>query len=935
MPGKGRRQECVRRGQMGASTEKELQKAVVRAKLTQPALPIGYVGRAALLKRLELLARQKLTLVAAPTGYGKTGLMVEFARKKAEEGTLVSWLTVDEEDADFARFCRHIVAALAGLGAQVAAEIEPLVDEELLERGAGLDDGVLVAMGNALFEALPPGLPCYLLIDDYGCADQQGRDVQLLRFCSLTPPDFHVVLASSAFSWVLQTDAYRLGYGCLGVEDLALTIDEARHLANAMCDEPPSDEALEKACRFVEGWPQGLVLAARSLSGARSADDVRLDGSLLNVRRYFQAQVTRLVTGDLFSFMLEISVLETFSRPLCEAVFGSGSTQALLDELIRRNLFVVPCDEEGTWFRFNALFADWLRSELLQLRIEEIRQTCARASEWFHDYGMQDEAAKYLLLASDFDYVANLTGATCSLSRSDKRTHYLLWLCRIPSAEFASSPLLCMLSAWSCITNARVADAQNWIARFERSMQEPAHAGSLDPSIVEFSSKCLKMKCVAMEGDGQEALAQCDELLNSGYEIKPSLMSMIYQSLGEAYERIGDMAQAQEIYLQAQASASVDATMHQLLFNSFSFAEVQHCFGELAEARESCEKLLQTCPSDFALYGAICALLARVLLERNEKERASVLVERSLKRTSHYRHIDMYLEAKMAQAGLLAARGSLSEAYEVIVEGILHGEQKDVPRAVLLRAYFQQAEIAARRRNLRDLLLIERKFAARVHEGDVYCQLLLSLVRALSAWEKGDGPTVLETLESVEVHARKGRYVCLLVKALAVETVVLREIGEGSRACAQLKELLTLASRYGFMRSLLDAGEPLRDLLRDYSTTRKAGASVRSYVKSLLVEFERELPEAPSGIDGPGAFANDGPDPLTPRELEILKLLNMGLSRKEISETLCISVNTAKKHLANIYSKLGVGTREEALREYAANRSVGNGASGSVAAARE
>ena len=904
---------------MGTSTEKGLRNAVVRAKLTQPTLPIGYVGRTVPLEKLELLARQKLTLVSAPMGYGKTGLLVEFARKKAKEGRLVSWLTMDEEDVDLARFRDHVVAALGRFGAEAAETIGPLAPVgEQLEHGAGLDRDVLVAIGNALFEALPPGIPCYLVIDEYGCAGRRSLDVQMLRFCSLTPPDFHVVLASSAFSWALQTDAYRLGFGCLAAEDLALTFDEARQLADAVCNEPPSDEALAKAHRCVEGWPQGLVLAARSLSGARSADGVRLDGSLLNVRRYFQAQVTRLVTGDLFSFMLEISVLETFSRPLCEAVFGSGSTQALLDELIRRNLFVVPCDEEGTWFRFNALFADWLRTELLQLRIEEIRQRCARASEWFHDYGMQDEAAKYLLLASDFDYVANLTEATCSLSRSDKRIHYLLWLCRIPSAEFASSPLLCMLSAWSCITNARVADAQSWIARFERSMQEPAHAGSLDPSIVEFSSKCLKMKCVAMEGDGQEALAQCDELLNSGYEIKPSLMSMIYQSLGEAYERIGDMAQAQEIYLQAQASASVDATMHQLLFNSFNFAEVQHCFGELDEARESCEKLLQTCPSDFALYGAICALLARVLLERNEKERASVLVERSLKRTSHYRHIDMYLEA-----------------YEVIVEGILHGEQKDVPRAVLLRAYFQQAEIAARRRNLRDLLLIERKFAARVHEGDVYCQLLLSLVRALSAWEKGDGPTVLETLESVEVHARKGRYVCLLVKALAVETVVLREIGEGSRACAQLKELLTLASRYGFMRSLLDAGEPLRDLLRDYSTTRKAGASVRSYVKSLLVEFERELPEAPSGIDGPGAFANDGPDPLTPRELEILKLLNMGLSRKEISETLCISVNTAKKHLANIYSKLGVGTREEALREYAANRSVGNGASGSVAAARE
>ena len=568
---------------MGTSTEKGLRNAVVRAKLTQPTLPIGYVGRTVPLEKLELLARQKLTLVSAPMGYGKTGLLVEFARKKAKEGRLVSWLTMDEEDVDLARFRDHVVAALGRFGAEAAETIGPLAPVgEQLEHGAGLDRDVLVAIGNALFEALPPGIPCYLVIDEYGCAGRRSLDAQMLRFCSLTPPDFHVVLASSAFSWALQTDAYRLGFGCLAAEDLALTFDEARQLADAVCNEPPSDEALAKAHRCVEGWPQGLVLAARSLSGARSADGVRLDGSLLNVRRYFQAQVTRLVTGDLFSFMLEISVLETFSRPLCEAVFGSGSTQALLDELIRRNLFVVPCDEEGTWFRFNALFADWLRTELLQLRIEEIRQRCARASEWFHDYGMQDEAAKYLLLASDFDYVANLTEATCSLSRSDKRIHYLLWLCRIPSAEFASSPLLCMLSAWSCITNARVADAQSWIARFERSMQEPAHAGSLDPSIVEFSSKCLKMKCVAMEGDGQEALAQCDELLNSGYEIKPSLMSMIYQSLGEAYERIGDMAQAQEIYLQAQASASVDATMHQLLFNSFSFAEVQHCFGELA-----------------------------------------------------------------------------------------------------------------------------------------------------------------------------------------------------------------------------------------------------------------------------------------------------------------------------------------------------------------
>ena len=200
------------------------------------------MGRTVPLEKLELLARQKLTLVSAPMGYGKTGLLVEFARKKAKEGRLVSWLTMDEEDVDLARFRDHVVAALGRFGAEAAETIGPLAPVgEQLEHGAGLDRDVLVAIGNALFEALPPGIPCYLVIDEYGCAGRRSLDAQMLRFCSLTPPDFHVVLASSAFSWALQTDAYRLGFGCLAAEDLALTFDEARQLADAVCNEPCTD----------------------------------------------------------------------------------------------------------------------------------------------------------------------------------------------------------------------------------------------------------------------------------------------------------------------------------------------------------------------------------------------------------------------------------------------------------------------------------------------------------------------------------------------------------------------------------------------------------------------------------------------------------------------------------------------------------------------
>lgn len=897
---------------MDRSSEDTGHPRLVLAKLARPVLPDDCRPRPRLAALFGRILHQKLLCVVAPAGYGKTCAALQYARYlEGERPGSVAWLSVDAQDNDPLRFWMHVHAAL-GLPSSLLDEADPCGED------------ALVAAGNALFEKLGADDERFLFVDGFDLAGNAEVELSFLRFCSYAPGTFHVVVTANAFSRRLGAEACLLGQEFVGADELALSLDEARELLEGMLGGELDEGRAATVHRMAEGWVQGLVIAGQALaSGARRGEPACFDGANRLVRRYFEGHVRTRLPGDLMSFLLELSVLERFNRSLCDAVFDGGDTQALFSEMVRRNLFVAACDDRDDWYRFNNLFADWLRNEALQLRAETVREISARASEWFHDHDRDLEAAKYLLLASDFAYVANLTEATCSLSRADRATSPLLWLCRIPAASFVDSPLMCMLAAWSAITNARVADAQVWIGRFERSMRNPENEGCLDPGIVEFSSKCLTMKCTAMAGDGRMAVAQCDELLGSGYEIKPSLMSMIYQSLGEAYERVGDMAQAQEIYLQAQASASVDATTHQLMFNAFNFAAVQYSFGELDDAREGCEKLLQACPSDFAIYGAICALLARVLLERNEKERALVLVERSLKRTSHYRHIDMYLEAKIAQAGCLSAAGRLSEAYEAIVEGILHGERKDVPRAVLLHAYFHQAEIAARRRNLRDLAVIERKFAARVHEGDVYCRLLLSFVRAFAERERGDAGGALATLEEVVACAREGRFACVSVRALAVQAVTLASLGEGSRARVVLNELLALASRHGFVRSLLDAGEPMRDLLRDYASARKAGAPVRAYVKSLLLAFEKELPTVPVDLGEAGSFANDGPAPLTPRELEILKLLNMGMSRQEIAEVLCISVNTAKKHLANIYSKLGVGTREEALERYAADRSTG------------
>lgn len=893
---------------MPFSDDRNSRQSLALVKLMRPPLPKDYTPRSRLMDAFDRGSHQQITCVVAPNGSGKTCAALEYANRLEKGGCeLVSWLTIDRLDNDLARFWLHLLAAL------------DLPFDEALGGGAQckIGEDAIIAASNALFDKLPSGKKGYLFVDGFGFIENEEVESSFIRFCRYAPPWFHVVITASSLSKRMDAEVYMLGQMQVGSNDLAMTKDEARRMLAPFVDKDVPEEWLASAYEITEGWVQGLVMVGQTLSSQSHRGAMEsFDGKNRHVKRYFEGCVRPGLPGEFTAFLYELSLFEGFSRSLCSAAFESGKDQELVSEIFRRNLFIVACDESGEWYRFNSLFADWLRSEMLQLRTETIREICSRASEWFHDNGYDDEAAKYLLLASDFDYVENLTKATCSLSRPDsKKTDYLLWQCRIPSAEFEESPLLCMLSAWCYITNARVDDAQVWIARFEQSLRLEKNKDCLEPEVIEFSLKCLKMKCAAMARKGKEAIEQCDELLGSGYKIEPALLSMIYQSLGEAYERIGEMAQAQEMYLQAQASASVDATTHQLVFNAVSFAEVQYYFGEFEEVQESCEKLLKTCPPNFAIYGFICALLARVLIEKNEADQAVVFVRRALKRTSHYCHIDMYLEAKIAQAGYFVAVGDLPQAYEVIVEGVLQGERKDVPRGVLFSAYSFQAEIAARRHNVRDLQIIERKFAARVGDDDTYYQLKLALVRVLIKREQGDCISALSDLDAIVESSFRERFACIAAKALVAKALVAKDMNSTVIARSTLGDLLLLANRHGFVRTLLDAGEPLRDLIRDYATSQKGSNVVRTYAKSLLLAFEKEVLSDPRGFSEQVVVTADVVNPLTLREQEILRLLNMGMSRLEISNELCISVNTVKKHLANIYDKLEVDTREEALKK--------------------
>lgn len=896
----------------------EYDRIISPAKLEMPLLSPRYVPRIELQKRLKDVFQQRLTCVVAPIGYGKTSALVEFAnnvmKEAAEKGDpscgsvpyaaggspVVSWLELDERDNDPRRFWLHVFKALGILDSLELGELS--IDDDLLEAAAAV-----LYDEESVFEG-------FLFIDDFDVISNSEIESGLITFLQYTPRDLHLVVSASEISKHMMLGSYALGQYSIDATDLAFSKEESDRFMDMRIEEPDADrreEYYDFAYALTEGWPQGLFLAARTESSSKQKSaELRFNGNTSFVKRFFSACVEPAVDEDTLSFMLSLSVLEKFNMSLCLALFGESCARKQLPKVVYGGkALVVSCDEEEEWFRFNFLFADWLRSEALKVPGEELRGLCLRASEWFHDHDYHNEAAKYLLMTVDFEYIENTVFVGTGLRRQRTEVSPMVWLGRTPADRFPDSPLLCMLSAWAYNACGRIAEALDWTRLFEKA----ARNAGIDEDFIDFAARCMEVKCKTMTIDGIESRKCCEELLEGGYRIDPSLMSMFYQSLGEAYERSGEMKQAEEMFLQAQASASIHKMPHQLYFNMLNYAELQYRRGKFGEVEELCSRILAECPDDFVFVGAASSLLAQVYIEINRMESAEACVEDAIKRCSAYRNADLYLEAKMVQASLLVSQERLSDAYEAISEGVMRCEHMEIPRAKLLMAYFKQATISKLRHNMRELRIIEKKYSEIVDDSDRYRHLLLKMINAYVLEEAGDLEAASDLYAEVADSAKGDNLILLLVKAQIAGATLFYSLGDTKRAIGLAGDLMSIAKAYGFVRSFIDAEKPMTDLLKEYSTSRHAGPAVRRYMKHILMESDKRLSASREFNEGEPFLASSASDVLSSRESEVMHLLDMGLTRKEISETLHISINTTKKHLSNIYGKLGVTTRDEAI----------------------
>jgi LuxR family maltose regulon positive regulatory protein len=896
--------------------------ALLATKLHVPRTRTGFVVRPRLVDRLAQAHEGELTLVCAPAGFGKTALLADWARRDPRP---VAWLSLDEGDNDPARFWRHVAAALdtvrPGVAQQVAALLQGLQPTSF--------EAVVTALVNELAGRADEVV---LLLDDYHLIDAAPIHASVRFLLEHLPPQLRLVVTSRTDPPLpLARLRVRGQLAELRERDLRFTPQEAAELLRSTVGPDLPEAAVAALADRTEGWVAGLQLAALSLQGRGDIAALveGFSGSHRYVLDYLAEEVLDGQPDHLVRFLLATSVLERLCGPLCEAVTGRADSQALLEQVERANLFLVPLDEVRGWWRYHHLFADLLRARLAQERPERVAQLHRAAAAWSEEHGLVDDAVRHALAAEELAWVARLVEQHFEelLWRSEDAT-LRRWLQALPTDLVRSRPRLCLAQAYWALVGGRpeaveplLADAERAIAAVAEEPYEPSvgRAASLLAN-VPAAITLVRAMLARNYGDaerttafGQQALTQLGEgdwLLGHFARYYLAMADWLRGRLVEAEQALTGLASEQQA-----ASGRYLAPLYRDL------GQVQHARGHLGAALRTYQNALGIAseagrplpPAGIAHVG-----MAEIRYERGELDAAldhatqAVALSRQLGWTRQLAAglaiLAWIRQAKGDRAGALAAIG---EAERVQLSPAVVGLLNPLPavRARLALAHGEVAEVA-RWVQQRGLGVDDEPSYPLEREYLVLVRVLL----AQQAPERALG--LLERLHAqAAAQARTGSVIELrTLQALALDTS-----GDHAGALAALAEALTLGAPEGYLRVFLDEGPPMAALLRELLVSRRQGqvalaeAVPREYLARLVEAFEQAgLPVRPHVGRG-GVVVAGLVEPLTARELEVLQLLAAGAPNRAIAEQLVVTPETVKKHLSHLFDKLAVANRTQAV----------------------
>jgi LuxR family maltose regulon positive regulatory protein len=898
------------------------QDVLLATKLHVPRPQPGFVPRPRLAARLEEGLARGVVLVCAPAGFGKTALLAGWAR---HGGRPVAWLSLDAGDSDPARFWRYVVAALDRARPGLAGRAGPLPPRSF--------EGLVTAVINEL--AADPGAEGVLLVlDDYHLVDSGPVHESVAFLLGNLPPGVGVVVSSRAGPPLpLARLRARGQLAELRAADLRFTAEEAAALLGETAGPGLPGTAVAALVARTEGWAAGLQLAALSLRGQADPGGfvAAFSGSHRFVLDYLADEVLDGQPGPVRAFLLETSVLERLSGELCEAVTGRSGGQALLQQIERAGLFLVPLDEVRGWWRYHHLFADLLRARLQQEHPGRVEALHRAAGAWCAGHDLPDDAVRHALAAGDPAWAARLVERHVEdlLGRSEGET-LRRWLSALPAPAVRDRPRLCLAQAYGAAMGfqlealeALLDDAERAFAvsgdqPYEPSLGPPQGDSVLAnvPAGIAFlraSLERLRGEAALAAGYNRQALAQLggdDWLMRSFVRWNQAVADWLGGRLARAERALA------EVLAERRAADEFFAGFLAVRV-CYDLGEVQRAQGHLDAAQATYRHALEDAGEDgsqTAHTGLAHVGLAQVLYERNELDAAlghatrGVTLCRPLAFTpplaTGLAVVARIRQARGDAAGAVAAMG---EAMRVELSPQVIALLNPVPsqRARLLLA---QGDVNA---------AAQWTAAAGLSPGDEpdYPRepAYLVLARVLLA-QDDPGPALPLLQRLLDAAASQGR-AGSVIEIQALRALALAASGDQASALGALTEALTLACRHGYVRVLADEGAPMHALLGQLPAARPGqqhaagridpghlAALVRACAPADAVPPPRRAAATLAGLV----------EPLTDRELEVLRLLAAGRSNQRIAHDLVVALDTVKKHVTHILGKLGAANRTEA-----------------------
>ncbi len=873
---------------------------ILATKLYAPPVRPELVSRPRLVQRLQAGLGGKLTVISAPAGFGKTTLVSEWL---ATTDRTIAWLSLDKEDSHTHRFLSYLLAAVKSAAPALGNGTAGLLQ-------SGMNPSMEVFMGTLLNELVQLTDPLLLVLDDYHLIDEPAINQGLSFLIDHLPPQLHLVIATREDpSLPLSRLRVRRQLTELRAADLRFTNEEAASFLNNMMGLQLSIQTVAALEQRTEGWIAGLQMAALSLQGRQDTDSFieAFTGSHRFVLDYLLEEVLAGLPEDTRNFLLETAILDQLTGPLCDAVTDASGGKETLETLERENIFVIPLDDQRAWYRYHHLFGEVLRVRAQELAPADTKERHRRAAVWFDQNNRPAEAIRHALTSEDFEWSAQLIERIWpAMDQTFQTSRWLQWMKELPAAIVEVRPIMHLGHAWALINQGNLSGGEAQLDKAEIAWDDQERQIIDDESqarTVVASIATARGYTAQARGDSQGAIDASRRALEALPETEYFRRGAAAGLLGCSYWANGDLQAAYDSMEECKALLMQGDQFFAALTTTLGLADIRFTQGRLQEAKVAFEQALALMPQQqremvSEPFSADMYLgISNKLREQGAFQQASEFLEKSRRAGQQMALPDWHYRYHLAQALECEALGNFDDALANLNEAERLFIQTPLPNVRPVGA--QRARLFLRHGQVGRAVEWAQNQGLTIEDELNFLKEYEHLTLARIRLTKGEAAEIISFLDRLLIAAEAGGRIASVIDIHIVRGLAYQTLQEKEAGLDALKKALSLAAPQQYVRPFLEAGTQLQALLAS-AEVQKAEPEFVSY---LLSHLTSPTPSANQQLI----------EPLSEREIEVLQLIANGLSNQDISQRLFLSLSTIKGHNQNIFGKLMVKRRTEAV----------------------